>query len=217
MQLFRHKTQHAIKRLMVFAVFALMNITLIRGAESARDILNKTLTALDATPAIEAEYAVTSSDGSIINGIIILSGNKFTIKADGMATWYDGKTQWTYSESTAEVNITEPTDDEIAELNPLVILRSDSDVYNLKLKKRTKEGNYQLELIDRTDGDMNIARAVIVLNPSTYLPISASVEVSSGERYKLIFKNLKKLNSISENTFRFNPKDYKGVEIIDLR
>lgn len=185
------------------------------AAETVETVLTKALEALNNAPAIKGEYVLTGADGSN-GGVIILSGNKFTIKGDGIATWYDGKTMWAYSESTGEVNITEPTDDELAEINPLVILNSDPDAYTVRLKKKSKT-DFVLELTDQTDGGMSISHAIITLSACTYLPINATVRTSSGERCNLEFKNLKKLNSVETSAFTFNPKEYPGVDVIDLR
>ncbi len=58
------------------------------------------------------------------NGTFTLSGNKFAIDAPEAKVWYDGKTQWTWTAASGEVNITEPTVEEVAQVNPYSILSS---------------------------------------------------------------------------------------------
>lgn len=182
--------------------------------ETANSVLEKTINTLNTTPAIAADYILSSNDGTIA-GRFTMSGEKFVIKGDGMATWYDGKTQWSYTANTGEVNITEPTDDELAEINPLVILNTDPTIYSVKLKKKGAD-TYTLELVDRTK-DQSISRAIITISADQWLPTQADLVFSSGDKVALYFKNIKKLNSSPSGIFTFNPKEYPDVEIIDLR
>lgn len=199
----------------VFLILTLLASALTGfSAETARSVLDKTLATLNSSPALTADFTISGTDGSS-KGVLTLAGEKFTIKGDEMAIWFDGKTQWSYSASTGEVNVTEPTDDELAEINPLVLLNADPEAYALKLKKKGQTA-FLLELTDRTD-DRSIARAVITIAADTWLPTGAEVEMAGGEKASLAFKNIKKLNSVPAASFRFNPKDYPGVEVIDLR
>lgn len=200
--------------MIILTILSLTAAMRAEAAETARDVLARTLEAIESAPALEVDFTVTTDDGSG-KGVLLMSGRRFAIKADGMATWYDGKTQWSYSESTGEVNVTEPTDEELAEINPLLLLNSDADTYDLKLKKKSKT-EYILNLADRTD-ERSIARASITISADTRLPAAAEVEMAGGEKAKLKFVKIKKLNSSRPADFRFNPKDYPGVEVIDLR
>ncbi|MDE5607662.1 MAG: hypothetical protein K2I64_01865 [Muribaculaceae bacterium] len=184
------------------------------AAETAKSIISKALAVLNDVSGIEAQYGIASAEGSS-KGDIILSGNQFFINGGGIVIWYDGKTQWSYTEHTGEVNITEPTEEELAEINPLAILNSDPDIYSLKLKKHNKS-RYDVELKDKS-GDLSIAKAVVTISADDWIPTGAVVETSSGEKYALLLKNVKKLKNISPDTFRFNPKTYPDVDVIDLR
>ena len=184
------------------------------AAETPEGLLKKVIDNLGSETAVSAEYTITSNEGNA-SGIIILSGDKFTIKGDGIASWYDGKTMWAYSESTGEVNVTEPTDDELAEINPLVILKSDPDTYKKRIKKKSGT-HYLIELTDKT-GDMNIAKATVTIAESTFMPETAEVETSGGDKLSLTLKNVKKQHNVSPSAFKFNPKELPGVEVIDLR
>jgi len=44
------------------------------------------------------------------------------MEMDEMQAWFDGKTQWAYMAQNNEVSITEPTEKELAETNPMAIL-----------------------------------------------------------------------------------------------
>ena len=48
----------------------------------------------------------------------VIQGDMFTISSPGLRSWYDGKTQWTYSSQIGEVNIITPTPEEVSQINP---------------------------------------------------------------------------------------------------
>lgn len=199
----------------VLLISLLLLIGLVtHAAITAKEILSQTLSAMNDTPALTAGYDIAGEDGNA-GGTITISGKRFFIEGDGIRIWYDGHTQWSYTERTGEVNVTEPTDEELAEINPLYILNSDADAYALKLKKREKT-RYIIELTDRSE-DLSISKATVTVSAQDMLPSSAKIEMASGEVFTLTLKNIKKLKSIDSAVFRFNPKDYPGVEVIDLR
>ena len=68
---------------------------------------------------VTAPYSMTM-DGNTVKGEAVISGDKFRITTPGMSIWYDGRTQWTYSSSTGEVNVTEPTAEELQQILSLI-------------------------------------------------------------------------------------------------
>lgn len=58
-----------------------------------------------------------------------MKGNKFKIEIPDAITWFDGTTQWVYIKDTDEVNITNPTGDELQAISRLyssIYIRKDS-------------------------------------------------------------------------------------------
>ena len=98
-------------------------VALGAAAQNAGDVLNKTIAAYKNVKGISASYVVTSSQGSN-SGKIEMKGNKFRITSPDLMCWYDGTTQWAYSTSTGEVNVTEPTAEEMQMSNPYAALAS---------------------------------------------------------------------------------------------
>lgn len=62
-----------------------------------------------------------------------LEGDKFTFRGDGVTTWFDGHTQWSYLSSADEVNVSEPTPEELQSINPYALLSLYEQGYKLKL------------------------------------------------------------------------------------
>ena len=83
----------------------------------AQDILDRTATAFRQAGGIQADFTVQTYAKSILQGsstgVIRLKGEKFLLNADGVKTWFDGRTQWSYVTNSDEVNISEPSPEEL--------------------------------------------------------------------------------------------------------
>src|SRR5690554_4515129 len=56
-----------------------------------------------------------SVNSQSITGSMIMKGNQFSLTTEDVKVWFDGKTQWALFEQNQEVNITQPSPEELAE------------------------------------------------------------------------------------------------------
>ncbi|MDR1610395.1 MAG: hypothetical protein LBS08_02670, partial [Candidatus Symbiothrix sp.] len=89
----------------------------------ARELLDKSSVALSSAGDIYAYFTMNVKDeinknGQGFDGAIQMKGNKFKIDTPDRDIYFDGKTQWVYQKSYDEVNVSEPTGEEIQALNP---------------------------------------------------------------------------------------------------
>lgn len=183
------------------------------AAETASGVMKHVVDRMSHQP-VQAAFTVTGS-GVSQDGAITMSGNKFVVTTADLSTWYDGKTQWTHTPAVKEVSVTTPTDEELAEINPLIILSSISSRYTAEMGQ-SAPGSYNILLSGRSN-DSGIASAAVKVNASTWFPETITIHTSTGEQFTIDIKSIKNLKSITESTFRFNPSLYPGVEVIDLR
>ena len=85
---------------------------LIVLAQSPSSMLDKCVAAINVGGGVTASYSITTPDGTS-NGTIAMQGSKFRVISPEAKSWYDGKTQWSWSPLTSEVNITSPTTEEL--------------------------------------------------------------------------------------------------------
>ena len=64
-----------------------------------------------------------------------MKGDKFLLETEGVTTWFDGRTQWSYLASSDEVNVSEPTLEELQSINPYSWLSLYKQDYKLKVAK----------------------------------------------------------------------------------
>ena len=64
----------------------------------------------------------SNSQAQVSMGTFTIKGNKFVLEMADMKVYFDGKTQWAYVAKNNEVSITEPSEKELSETNPMAIL-----------------------------------------------------------------------------------------------
>ncbi len=150
------------------------------------------------------------------NGTIKLSGNKFYWNTTSMIVWYDGLQQWAYVKATEEVNLTEPTAEEIATVNPYILINNYKKDFSIKTLKSKSSKDSIAELTPKKKGT-NIDHIIIIINTTTWNPSSFKLYYSD-RTYSII--NLSKYatdQNFPDSTFVFNKKQYPKAELIDLR
>ena len=88
------------------------------------------------------------NNGNSSTGTMNLSGRNFHISTPEMKVWYDGKTQWSYAPSAGEVNITEPTSEELAQTNPFSILSGLNRDFTCR-RLKAPAGSERIELVPK--------------------------------------------------------------------
>ena len=113
------------KRTYLLVLILFLSVSLsAQKDKQAREILDKTANALQQAGGIRATFGGTG------NGTLLLKGNQFYLNSGGIQSWFDGKTQWSYLESSEEVNVSNPTPEELQTINPYALLSIYKNGYN---------------------------------------------------------------------------------------
>lgn len=182
---------------------------------SGRQIIDRTAEKISKSKAVTVNYTATSPDGTT-DGSITIKGDRFYLKSAPMTIWYDGRTQWTYSPSAGEVNVTEPTPDELAQINPLVIISTLRNSYEARTLAAPK-GSLRVELTPRDKKNADITKAVITVNQATMLPREIALDLRSGTPLKLTVNSADTTTDYPITTFTFTKAKCPQAEVIDLR
>ena len=107
----------------------LLGLGLGAHAQNANDILRKAAAAYENSNGISASFTMFTRSagqnaGESFEGTIQMKGDKFTLVTPEALTWFNGTTQWTYVERNDEVNVTNPTGEELQFTNPALLLNS---------------------------------------------------------------------------------------------
>lgn len=208
------KTKLLILATLLFAPFTF--------AQNAQSILDKASSTFDKAGGVSLSFTLEQKEGKSTynqDGTALIKGNKFKIDVPDGITWFDGKTQWVYIKGSDEVNVTNPTGEELAAISPTVLLNLYKSGFNLSYKGEVKDQGkavYKVEMVPQSKKS-DISKFVIHVNKQNS-QISSIVIVNKNKTQTSIkIKQYKTGVSLSDSTFTFNKKDYPKVEIIDLR
>lgn len=193
--------------LLIFSIQAFAKTT------DAATILNNATNKFSSCKSISATFSIIDN-GHSDSGSIIVAGNKFVVSTSLITTWFNGKTQWSYSKDINEVNITEPTPIELQQINPFSIISNFRSTYNAKGINSPK-GTYKIVLSPKKS-NQTIKSIELTLNSSTYFP-SLIVINTSNSKATIKIKSITEGKQLPSSTFIFDTKKYPRVEIIDLR
>ena len=184
--------------------------------EGARDILRRAADTFLREGGVYVSFSLRSSEG-LSSGTLRLQGEKFVLEAGGMTTWFDGHTQWTYLPSSDEVNISEPTDEELQTLNPYAWLYLYDREYDLKSLPAETSGQYKIEMSARSAGEQ-VERLVLWLDKSGLHPVKFSLTLAGNVEPTLItVRDYRTRQPYTDAMFVFDPGEYPTAEVIDLR
>lgn len=181
----------------------------------AVDIVDKAAREFQKAGSLHVKFTMTA-DGHKSSGEIILSGDRFKLTSPQMTIWYDGKTQWAYNPDIREVNISEPTAEELAEINPFVIISMFRNSYTPSLLK-SAPGTYRINLLPKSGAPLPIGRAIVTFSASDYMPADIAVTTDDGHSLAIHIESLIKGKNYPRSTFVFNKELYPKAEIVDLR
>ena len=124
----------------IFSVLiALLSLPVIAQQQQsqAKAVLDKTAEAFRKAGGVKADFIIKSVTNGLVegseSGTIQLKGEKFVLKASEVITWFDGKTQWSYVVRNDEVNVSNPTQEELQQINPYTFLAYVSERISYKL------------------------------------------------------------------------------------
>ena len=144
------------------------------------------------------------------SGDLTIKGNKFRMTLGANETKFDGKTQWVFVSEFNEVSITEPTTDELKEINPLVMIEHYVE------KDRISEGEDGAINFYPTDPKSSeYFRIELRLNKSN-LPTRLVIHQKNGDKIILVWDSLNK-TKVDDAYFYFDVAKYPNVEVNDLR
>ena len=201
------------KRIHIAILMALA--AMVAVAQSPSAILDKCVAALNAGGGVTASYSITSTQGDS-KGTIAMQGNKFRLSSPDVKCWYDGKTQWSWSPMTNEVNITTPNPSGLQMTNPLATVQHFKANFNMKNAKAKTANTPVIKLPPKKKKDA-VKTIWLYFDGSTSLLRTARFEMSDKSVYTIKITGYKH-KSLPASTFTFDKSQVPaGTEVVDLR
>ncbi len=198
----------------IFIAILTITVGLFAQAQTPQAMLDKCVAAINVGGGITANYSITTAQGTS-KGTLTMQGTKFRIISPEAKCWYDGKTQWSWSPVTEEVNVTSPTPDELQMTNPIAAVQHFKANFNLKRAKAKTANTYVIKLTPKKKD--NIKTLWLYFDETTSLLRTARFEMKDKSVYTIKITGYKH-KSLPSSTFTFDKSQVPaGSPIVDLR
>ena len=212
------------KYIFTFAALLFAAFSFAQSSVSAKNILDKAYSAYENSKGIKMSFNVATTDenGSAYQdqkGIALVKGNKFKIEMPTIDTWFDGKTQWVLMKDLNEVNISNPSSEEIASISPLALLSMYKTGYTLKNPVTKTVNGKSASVIDMTPtgSKSDFKNISVALDKKTNTVLQVSLTMKNGMKNKIDISDYNANYNFADADFVFDKSKYPKVEIIDLR
>ena len=202
----------------IFSVLiALLSLPVIAQQQQsqAKVILDKTAEAFRKAGGVKADFTVKAVANGLVegaeNGTIQLKGEKFVLKTSDIITWFDGKTQWSYVTKNDEVNVSNPTQEELQQIKK-------GFSYKLGATK-TYRGKAVWEVVlTARDKKQELEHITLFVTKDTYEPLCILLQQRGQQtRNEITITSYQTKQNYADQVFTFDKKQYPNAEVIDLR
>lgn len=189
----------------------------MQAAGNADAIINKVVKTYRAANGISVNYIITTDQGQT-SGNIAMRGEKFRMLSADLKCWYNGTLQWSYTPVTEEVNITQPTAEELQMVNPYSIISSFRQTFSTQLLKSATASNHEVQMLPKNGKSTDIKSVRLTINRTTSLPVKIIFELKDRSSVIVTLSNYKTQQNFPDNTFVFNKAMVPaGTPVVDLR
>lgn len=205
------------KRCSIFISLCMLAIVAMAQQLDARGLLDKASANLRANEGIQARFQIYTPQGET-KASISLEADRFFLETPGVKTWFDGTTQWTYLEENQEVSVTNPTPEELQQINPYVLLNTYQSGYDLLLVANNQAKMFHEIRLTAQSEEQPLQRITLMLNKKTLHPIRIKMKPQGmAEEVDVVVTEYHTKKQFADDFFRFNPTSYPQAEVIDLR
>ena len=214
------------KKYIFSVLIALLSLPVIAQQQQsqAKSILDKTAEAFRKAGGVKADFTVKVITDGLIEGVehgtIQLKGEKFVLKTTDIVTWFDGKTQWSYVAKNDEVNVSNPTQEELQQINPYTFLYMYQKGFSYKLGTvKVYQGKAVWEVIlTANDKKQELESITLYVTKSTYEPVYIQLQQRGQKTRNEITVTAYQIGlDYADHVFTFDRKAYPTAEVIDLR
>ena len=209
--------------LLILQLFTLSPFHLLMAQDAdAMKVLDIAAERIQKAGNVKIEYKASifagSTEKASNSGTMWLQESKMKLEVEGITTWYDGKTRWCYVPSANEVSIDQPSNKEMAAMNPYTFMGIYKKGFKMTVKETVLRGEavYEVHLTAKFPKKMDVQEVFVDVRKSDYQPLCIRVrEDNDWQRVSVLsFQGNLKLD---DSFFTFPEKDYPNVLINDMR
>lgn len=214
------------KRVLLLCFSCLLGIAACFAQQDAKavDVLNKASAAYLKAGGVKAAFSIQLMQskgvkGESLKGTIRLKGQKFKLEVDEMTTWFDGSNQWVYLKSNQEVNVSNPTEEELLTINPINVFQLYKHGYTCSFKGSGTSGGLPVTNILLTPKDKysQVSGIQVAFDKNSLRPVTIVITNKDKSGTTVNITSYQGGNTFADNLFVFPAKEYPSTQVIDLR
>lgn len=194
-----------------------------QSSSEAKSILDKAYAIYENSKGIKIDFSFSAIENKSVymqqKGVAMVKGNKFKIEANDVDTWFDGKTQWILLKEFDEVNISEPTMEEVASISPIALLSMYKNGYILSSPTNEKINGKEVNIIKLTPQSRSseFKSITVAIDKTNQTIVQVLLTLKNGVDNKIDITNYNTNYNFNDVDFVFNRAKYPNAEVIDLR
>lgn len=214
------------KRGFIACLTLLLSLPVCFAQQDAKavDILNKASAAYLKAGGVKAAFSIQllqskGVKGERVQGSIRLKGQKFKLEVEDMTTWFDGSNQWVYLKNNREVNVSNPTEEELLTINPINVFQLYKHGYTCSYKGTGTSAGFSVQNIVLTPKDKysQVAGIQVAFDKNSLRPVTIVITNKDKSGTTVTITSYQSGNAFSDNLFVFPAKEYPNTQVIDLR
>lgn len=208
-----------------FTLFVFLLSICVRAQSSteARKILDKAVQSYEQSSGVTIAFkASTTEKGGVSyneSGTAKFKGNKFMLQMKSIDVWFDGETQWVLMKDANEVNISTPTEQEIAAISPLALLGMYKNGFTLKAPVSKTINGKSVDMIEMQPYGNNkeFKTVSVAVDKKTNTVVEVNLTMKNESKTKIDINSYNPNYKFTDADFVFNKSNYPKAEVIDLR
>ena len=195
-----------------------------KSSAKSMSILDKASQLFEQSEGVKLSFTLSpdSPEGGAFEsqqGVAFIKRDKFKLDMPYSTSWFNGTTQWVLLKDANEVNISNPTPEELISISPLGILNMYKTNYVLKEPVSNSFNGKATTEIEMTPINRweDFESLTITLDNKTNSIVMIRFTTRDGSKNKLTISDYNSNNKFTNDIFQFNKSNHPGVEIIDLR
>ncbi|MCX6251160.1 MAG: outer membrane lipoprotein carrier protein LolA [Bacteroidetes bacterium] len=202
-------------------------LSVLTGFSQTRDqkavsLLDEVSAKTKAYKSIKAEFSYTMENkqakiNEVKTGSLLIQGDKYRLSVAGQIVICDGKTIWTYIQESNEVQINNLNEKDEA-LTPSKLLTSYNENYKPKIIRDKNQTDPNIETVELTPkASKTITKAIVAIDKTRLQVKSFMLFDKNSNVFTYKVTKFSTDVPVTNADFSFNPKQYPGVEVIDMR
>jgi outer membrane lipoprotein-sorting protein len=209
------------KKILTLFIMGVMGFTAIAQeedqSEKAKKILDEISAESKTFKTLSVDFRLVIKGGELNSdqsGTAKVKGDKYFYETDDRKVFSDGVKVWTYLIEENECYI-----DKLADLsggiNPSEILNIWEDNFKFQYSKEVSPGVHEIKLFPINTKDSKYHTVIVTVDSNKKRISKAIIKTKENVMIMFTIKTLTPNVEISDDTFKWNPAKYKGVEEIE--